>query len=74
MFTVTELTVSSVSVGAATLHKAIVVIAFTCPVTAPAIGAPVVELVNTRSGTVTVVAVTNVLLIIFYLLKNHAKN
>jgi hypothetical protein len=46
------------------LQSAMQVIALVCPTTAPPIGAPVVVLVKTRSGTVIVDAVTNELFII----------
>jgi hypothetical protein len=59
MFTVTLLIVSSVALGAPVLHNAIVVTALVRPVTPPAIGPPVVELVNAFTGTVTDVELIN---------------
>ena len=73
MFTVTELVASLVSVTAPILHSAIQVIALVCPVTAPPIVAPVVELVYTFVG-VNTHPVTNVFLIIFNLLEYHTEN
>jgi hypothetical protein len=46
------------------LQRAMVVMAFVCPTTAPPIGAPVVELVNTFTGTVIDVELLSVLYII----------
>jgi len=64
MFTFTALVVSSELLGAVMLQRAMQVIALVCPTTAPPTGAPVVVLVNTKSGTVIGEAVTSVLFII----------